>query len=125
MKFNISFHENGGQFQTANPRSLSKTKSVPYYSFEAESDSGGYLGVLNLIYTKWGFWETHAYIVERYHGNGFGIKLYEAAIQHARSKGFQVRSSLDTSEMAKRVWKSKRLRSNFAIKRVRNRYMVH
>lgn len=60
---------------------------------------------------------THSILDYKYHNRGLGLLMYMFAINYALKKGWKVSSSGNTSEAAQRLWKSKRLRKYFTIKR--------
>ncbi len=62
------------------------------------------------------FWRTHASLNSEYHNKGLGTLLYARAIQWALEHGYRVSSSGRSSEMARRMWKSKSIRKFFRIK---------
>lgn len=112
----------GGYEETAEPRSINP-KDDPYYIFNFSHNSL-WIGDIVLIKTKYGFWETHSQLFYSYRGQGLGTWMYAKVIQFALKKGLEVRSSLDTSEMAARVWRSKNLRRHFKIVKRGKRYAV-
>lgn len=69
-------------------------------------------------------WVTHSELNEDLRGQGIGIILYAKAIQYCHRKGWKVSSSGQSSDMAKRLWASKRLRKLFKIikRSSKNRY---
>lgn len=60
---------------------------------------------------------THSQLYSEYHGKGFGNLLYAKAIAWAINNGYRVRSSGDSSSMAKRVWNGKGLRKIFTVRK--------
>ena len=67
-----------------------------------------------------GFFRTHALLSYDYHHRGLGVLMYAKAIQWALSHGERVSSSGRSSDMARRLWKSKSLRKYFMIKHLPN-----
>lgn len=82
------------------------------------------IGSLDLILTYQGIYETHSQIIKEFRGKGYGIKLYSIAINYALRKKWRVGSSKYASNLAINVWESKRLRKQFKIVRICNRYRV-
>lgn len=83
------------------------------------------LGSIDLVKTRFGFYETHCSLECRsYQNKGYGIALYSKAIELARKKKIELRSSTCFSDKAKRLWCSKRLRSKFKIKKCGKRFKV-
>lgn len=68
--------------------------------------------------------ETHSDIEEGLRGKGYGILMYAKAILVGQSRGLRVVSTRYSSTEAVRVWKSKRLRKMFRIKKRDERYVV-
>ena len=116
----------GGRFfGTCKPRSLPPHGKDPYCIVKLTHENGETIGSVYLCKTKWGFWETHSEMWdESFRNQGYGIKMYSAAIRYARKRGWRVRSSLDYSEYAERVWCSRRLRKKHKIRKRGKRYCV-
>ncbi len=70
------------------------------------------------------FWETHSSVKKKYHNQGIGLALYDTAISHALNLGLKITSSSGPSEMALRVWRSKRLNSKYRIYKIGRRFWV-
>jgi len=92
--------------------------------FEYAGDISVYRVVHRIIRFNVDMWETHCVVREKHHNTGVGLKLYDAAISHGLNMGFNVVSSMAPSDMAKRVWNSKRLNSKYKIVRVGKRFWV-
>jgi GNAT superfamily N-acetyltransferase len=67
------------------------------------------------------FWRTHASLNAEYHNKGLGTLLYARAIQWCLEHGYRVSSSGRSSEMARRMWKSKSIRKFFRIKQAKTK----
>lgn len=83
-----------------------------------------FLGRVRVCETRYGFYETHAAMVERAQGIGLGSKLYACTIAHAIKQNIEVRSSTHPTLQAHRVWEGKTLNEQFLIKRVGKRYKI-
>ena len=78
-----------------------------------------------LIETKRGFFETHCDgTLRKYRGRGLGIVVYSLMFELALSKGLDLRSSLEPSDAAKRIWESKRIRSRYRIVKAGSRFKL-
>lgn len=64
-------------------------------------------------------YETHSYMDEEYRGRGWGTKIYARAIQWCLERGYRVKSSGYSSDMAARVWTGNGIREKFAIRKRR------
>lgn len=73
------------------------------------------IGEVTLYEQDSGVWETHSWLDTRYHGKGYGTKLYARAIQWGMTNKVKVQSSGCTSEEAQRVWRGKSIRKYFRI----------
>ena len=62
------------------------------------------------------FWVTHSWLEESYRGYGLGCLLYMATAQYGFLQDYQIVSWHSTSDKAKRVWRSSRLRYLFHIR---------
>lgn len=60
--------------------------------------------------------ETHSHLAYKYHGKGWGTRLYCRAIQWALENGYKVQSSGASSDMALRVWRGATIRKKFRIR---------
>jgi len=69
--------------------------------------------------------QTHVYLQEGERGKGLGIALYAMAFELALALDVTVVSSDDMSDDARRLWKSRRLRSLFDIGRIGPRFILH
>jgi GNAT superfamily N-acetyltransferase len=78
------------------------------------------VGRVNLVKDNGKSYETHSSLDARYHGLGYGAKLYARAIQWCHTNGYTVKSSGCSSEMAQRVWRGKTLRKHFRIRTERD-----
>lgn len=67
-------------------------------------------------------WETHSQLDSRYWGQGLGGTMYAKAIQWCLDRGYKVRSSGASSDMAKRVWNGKKIRQYFSIRKRTTRW---
>jgi hypothetical protein len=63
--------------------------------------------------------KTHSTLNYEYHDRGLGVLMYARAIQWALAHGYKVWSSGQSSTNAKRVWKSKRLRQYFSVRKIK------
>lgn len=91
-----------------------KGNSYPIGNVELERDMGK-------------VFKTHANLDDKYHNRKLGTLLYAKAIAWVLNHGFKVRSSGDSSDMAKRVWESKGLRKHFNIRKLyvkSNRFLL-
>ncbi len=61
-------------------------------------------------------YETHSDLDETWHGFGFGIAMYDKAIEYALKNKKTIGSSCGPSSDAKRVWRSRTLRKKYRIK---------
>lgn len=82
------------------------------------------LGYVDVVKTRYGFWETHAYLNDSERSMGLGAMLYARAIRYCLDRGYVVKSSTAPTDAAKRTWKSRRLNNEFVIKRVHKRFVV-
>lgn len=80
--------------------------------------AGEYAGNVELERLNHSTFITHANLRYPYHNKGLGTMLYAKAIAWAFNHGFKVRSSGDSSSMAKRVWEGKGLRKYFNIRKL-------
>jgi GNAT superfamily N-acetyltransferase len=67
-------------------------------------------------------YETHSHMDEKYRGRGWGTKIYTRAIQWCLERGYRIKSSGSSSDMAARVWKSRGIREKFAIRKHQDPY---
>jgi GNAT superfamily N-acetyltransferase len=109
---------------TSQPRSLPPRGHDPYCCFTFYDDQERVAGYVWLCKTKWEFWETHCELFASFRGQGHGIMMYDTVIQYAKKRGWTVRSSLDYSENAERLWKSRRLRMKHKIIKRDKRFSV-
>ena len=89
--------------------------------FEPEVKPPFCYGYIELVCVGDNTYETHSYLDEQFRGKGFGTLLYAKAIQWCHRNGYKIRSSGNTSKEAKRVWKSKTIRSYFRIRKLKKR----
>lgn len=80
------------------------------------------IGEIRLYKEEDGRYETHSNLDSKYHGRGYGAKLYARAIQWCLENGHSVRSSGSSSEEAQRVWRGKTIRKFFRIRTKHFRY---
>lgn len=92
-----------------------KGKMIPYqYAI-------GRVSLVQDTYSK-GFWRTHSSLNPEYHNKGLGVLLYARGIQWVLEHKHRVSSSGSSSEMARRLWKSKSIRKYFHIKQKKSKY---
>jgi GNAT superfamily N-acetyltransferase len=124
LRTKTTYRQSGGYDETTCPGSLPPIGKDPFYRIEFTTDDCWYLGSAVLCKTKYGFWETHIELHPGFRGQGLGIVMYSTLLERARKRGWEVRSSANFSTNAQRLWKSKRLRNKFRIRRVGRRYRV-
>lgn len=94
-----------------------------------KNSTGRYIQNIGKICLEYVYWdkeyvETHfpKMVPYKYRNKRIGIYLYSYAIDYAIENGLRISSSVQTSDAAKRVWKSKLLRKYYNIKRKNLRY---
>lgn len=88
-----------------------------------------WVGYIDLAYDKRpapfeSFFEMHSSLDEEERNKKLGALLYSKAIEVAMKKGIKIKSSLEPSPDAIRVWKSKSLNSKYEIVWKNNRFNV-
>lgn len=111
--FNVRYHVN-----TYNK----EIESVYCELYDVNKNSGRDVGRVVLERGIGKVFETHSSLANDYHGKGLGTLLYAKAIAWTLNHGFKVKSSGDSSDMAKRVWESKGLRKHFNIRKIKKTY---
>lgn len=123
LSYKTYFSKSGGYWQTLHPTSIPKKGEDPFYYIDFFWE-GEHVAEIYICKTRWGFWETHSWLSNKFHGKGLGLQIYKRAIALARRKGFDIASSTNYSAMAERLWKSKRLRKKHKIVKKGKRYRV-
>lgn len=83
--------------------------------FDNKMDGRRSIGDVQLERAEGKTFVTHSELDRNYHNKGLGTLIYAKAIAWALNHGYKVRSSGDSSEMAKRVWNGRGLRKYFKI----------
>lgn len=110
--------ESSGYVSNVLPKDQTQTYRIELRtSFDNEM-----IGYVDVAQTVFGFWETHAYLDSPYRGNGLGTLMYAKAIDTMLKLDNDIRSSATPSSNAEGVWRSKRLREHFIIKRKAGRF---
>jgi GNAT superfamily N-acetyltransferase len=82
------------------------------------------VGSINLCFTKKINgrlkYETHSQLNPPYQNKGLGLLIYQRAIEFCLMNGYRISSSCSPSLMAQRLWKSRKLRSNFKVRKIKN-----
>lgn len=82
------------------------------------------IGYVDLVLTKYNFWETHSTLDDEEQGKGLGVLMYAKAIDVGLKNELVVKSSTAPSDDAKRTWKSRRLNALYEIKQQNKRFHV-
>jgi len=82
------------------------------------------VGYVDVLKTKFGFYETHSWIDEEHRGKGFGKKLYARAFEYVMHKKQEIRSSTSPSIQAAQVWLSRELNNRYHIVKRKRRFCV-
>ena len=100
-----------------------KIKPGRFYYFNGFLD-GEYIGHVRILGRN-GRYETHSSILDiKYRNKGIGIELYSAAIEFCNRYNLEISSTKSPSDCAKRLWRSKRLRDRFVIRRKDKRWVA-
>lgn len=87
-------------------------------------DSCDLIGWVDVLKTRFGYWETHSSLDENYWGLGLGVALYDQAIYESHKRNINICSSTNFSQHAERVWRSRQLNHRWNIKKRYNRFVV-
>ena len=82
------------------------------------------VGYVDLVWTRFGFWETHSFLDEEERGKNLGTIMYAKAIDVILRRNQRVKSSKSPSNYAKRVWTSRRLNQAYVISYRGGRFCV-
>lgn len=123
ITFKHHHFKRGGTHATGAPIAINP-KNDPFirvYIYDGESC----VGDLAICKTIHGFWETHGGLYSyRDHNKGYGLQLYSEAIRYAHSQHIEISSSSTSSDMARRLWNSKRLQALWNIQEIDGRFRV-
>ena len=67
-------------------------------------------------------WETHSGLSSLYWNKKLGVTMYVRAIKWCLDRGYNVQSSISTSELAQRVWNGKTIRKYVRIIKRKHTY---